>query len=306
MLTNGTNADGIVKIQPLDGDGMEIIMKLKQILPGIFLSLACSLPAFGGQWQQNQIGWWYQNDDNTWPASSWQWLDGNGDGIYQCYAFDEDGYLYVDTTTPDGFTVDPNGAWSDHGITQTRRFLGMAPTATPINTYSGGTISSGGSSTGSTSSAHSKNSARNSASGSHDSSVPVVHKVHIDHADGTNGSESSKSDNASAAPSDTSDAGSKKTDPVVPTVTGGTKKDANGPSGYMHSNTNYGSPTSDKQTHSSPAAANQTVYWDPEETTYHKDADCSKLHVHGEDLSSGSLMEAERNGITKACPVCAR
>lgn len=279
-------------------------LKLKQILPGIFLSLACSLPAFAGQWQQNQIGWWYQNDDSTWPASSWQWLDGNGDGIYQCYAFDEDGYLYVNTTTPDGFTVDPDGAWADHGITQTRRFLGTAPMATPINTYIMEAASSGTSSSKKNSSKNSVKMSQTSGAGAKNrtstgsaqtssSDTITVHKGSIDKSKNT------------GTDTDSSDTGSKKADSVVPTVTGGTKKDANGPSGHMHSNTNYGSPTSDKQTHSSPAAANQTVYWDPEDTTYHKNADCSKLRVHGEDLSSGNLMEAERNGITRACPVCA-
>ena len=39
-------------------------------------------------------------------------LDGNKDGMYECYAFDSNGYMYADTTTPDGYTVNKEGAWT--------------------------------------------------------------------------------------------------------------------------------------------------------------------------------------------------
>lgn len=45
------------------------------------------------------------------PVSQWKWLDGNKDGIYECYAFDSNGYIYTNTTTPDGYTVNADGAW---------------------------------------------------------------------------------------------------------------------------------------------------------------------------------------------------
>ena len=41
---------------------------------------AAALPAFAGTWRQNSYGWWYQNDDGTYPAGGWQWIDSNGDG----------------------------------------------------------------------------------------------------------------------------------------------------------------------------------------------------------------------------------
>ena len=39
----------------------------------------------------------------------WQWLDGNEDGIAECYAFDREGWMYADTATPDGYTVNTDG-----------------------------------------------------------------------------------------------------------------------------------------------------------------------------------------------------
>lgn len=49
----------------------------------------------------------------------WQWLDGNGDGIAECYAFDREGWMYADTVTPDGYTVNRDGAWTVDGAVQT-------------------------------------------------------------------------------------------------------------------------------------------------------------------------------------------
>ena len=45
----------------------------------------------------------------------WQWLDGNEDGIAECYAFDREGWMYADTATPDGYTVNTDGAWAVNG-----------------------------------------------------------------------------------------------------------------------------------------------------------------------------------------------
>lgn len=85
-----------------------------------FLTVGAAGQAFAGSWQKNETGWWYRNDDGSWPAASWQWLDGNGDGTAECYYFGADGYMLEGTTTPDRYTVDKNGAWTVGGIVQTR------------------------------------------------------------------------------------------------------------------------------------------------------------------------------------------
>ena len=87
------------------------------------MALSAVLPAgqtYAGEWRQDETGFWYQEDDGSYPINSWKWIDGNGDGIAECYFFDRSGYLAVNTTTPDGYTVDENGAWVLDGVVQTR------------------------------------------------------------------------------------------------------------------------------------------------------------------------------------------
>lgn len=42
-------------------------------------------------------------------TSRWQWIDGYS------YLFNEKGQMYMNTTTPDGFTVNENGQWTENG-----------------------------------------------------------------------------------------------------------------------------------------------------------------------------------------------
>lgn len=84
------------------------------------LSVAAGITAHAGQWTADGHGWWFDRGDGTWPADSWEWVDGNGDGIAECYYFDGSGYCLLNTTTPDNYTVDGNGAWTVNGIVQTQ------------------------------------------------------------------------------------------------------------------------------------------------------------------------------------------
>lgn len=81
-----------------------------------------SMTSFAAGWQQNENGWWYATnaDNTTWCSNAWQWIDGNGDGIAECYYFDANGYLLVNAAAPDGYTVDGNGAWVQNGVVQTK------------------------------------------------------------------------------------------------------------------------------------------------------------------------------------------
>ena len=70
-------------------------------------------------WQLDNIGWWWRNADGSYPAGTWQWIDGNHDGISESYCFNEQGYLYQNTITPDGYSVNADGAWTVNGVVQT-------------------------------------------------------------------------------------------------------------------------------------------------------------------------------------------
>lgn len=71
-------------------------------------------------WQQDNTGWWWQNDNGSYPSNTWQWIDGNYDGIAECYYFDGNGYCLMNAQTPDGQTVNADGAWVVDGIVQTK------------------------------------------------------------------------------------------------------------------------------------------------------------------------------------------
>ena len=92
----------------------------------ISIAAAVSSAAFAGQWQSNGNGWRWQNDDGSYAANSWQWIDGNNDGTAECYYFDGNGYLLLNTTTPDGYFVDGNGAWIVNGAVQTQAMPGTS------------------------------------------------------------------------------------------------------------------------------------------------------------------------------------
>ncbi|WP_455018041.1 N-acetylmuramoyl-L-alanine amidase family protein, partial [Oribacterium sinus] len=119
----------------------------------------------GGQWVQDEKGWWYKRADGSYPKNSWGyeayngksywyyfldsgymatgWVDVNGSKYYlfpnsdgwkgrmltgwqwidgNCYYLDlqgqNEGALYRNTTTPDGFTVDSEGRWVVNGAVQ--------------------------------------------------------------------------------------------------------------------------------------------------------------------------------------------
>ena len=65
------------------------------IAAGVF-ALSMAMTSFAGSWQRNNVGWWYQNDNGTWPAACWQQING------AWYYFNPAGYMLENTTTPDG------------------------------------------------------------------------------------------------------------------------------------------------------------------------------------------------------------
>lgn len=91
------------------------------------LSVAMAGSAFAGTWRTGQGSdsgkWWYDNGNGTYPANSWQWIDGDADNQAECYYFDLNGWLVTNTTAPDGSQVNGNGAWVVNGAVQKRNLL---------------------------------------------------------------------------------------------------------------------------------------------------------------------------------------
>lgn len=97
------------------------------------ITMAAAMPAYAGTWQQDATGWWWQNDDNRYPTNRWEWLDGNKDGVAECYYFDQNGYLVVNAVTPDSFQVNGDGAWVVNGTVQTQAVGGEKTLSIPDN-----------------------------------------------------------------------------------------------------------------------------------------------------------------------------
>lgn len=77
-------------------------------------TILAATPAYAGQWMQDGNGWWWQNDNGSYPAFTWAWCDGNHDGIGENYFFDENGYMSMDTTAQE-IAVNENGAMLYNG-----------------------------------------------------------------------------------------------------------------------------------------------------------------------------------------------
>ena len=92
---------------------------VKVLTLATLLSTFYPLTSFAGEWKSDNNGWWYQNDDGSYPKNTWQWIDGNKDGISESYYFNENGYLLTNTTK-DGYTVNGDGAWTVNGVVQTQ------------------------------------------------------------------------------------------------------------------------------------------------------------------------------------------
>ena len=104
-----------------------------RVLPGslcLLPSLLCAFMSFvfllsgtaQADWVKGESknAWGFDFGNGDYFKSSWQWIDSNQDGIAECYCFDENGWMYENTITPDGYTVNENGAWTVSNIVQTK------------------------------------------------------------------------------------------------------------------------------------------------------------------------------------------
>ena len=101
---------------------------LKLMMSTLAAASLMASTAFAAGWTlgqgDNQSRWWYDLGNGQYYGSQdqaveWQWLDGNNDGTAECYAFDSQGWMYADATTPDGYEVNGDGAWTVNGAVQT-------------------------------------------------------------------------------------------------------------------------------------------------------------------------------------------
>ena len=115
------------------GNSLRVLLGSLRAFPGslcLLPSLLCAFMSFvfllsgtaQADWVKGESknAWWFDFGNGDYFKSSWQWIDGNQDGIAECYCFDENGWMYENTITPDGYTVNENGAWTVSNIVQTK------------------------------------------------------------------------------------------------------------------------------------------------------------------------------------------
>lgn len=88
-------------------------------ITGAAVCCLISLSAYAGQWKQDDGGWWYQNEDGSYPAAEWKWIDSDGDGVAECYYFYSDGYMAYNNDIENQYLND-DGQWVLGNVVQKR------------------------------------------------------------------------------------------------------------------------------------------------------------------------------------------
>ena len=101
----------------------------KLIAMVLSLSLLVPFTSYAGQWVQDNVGWKVQNDDGSYITNSW--YQSPESGLF--YYMGADGYMLTSTTTPDGYTVNADGVWTQSD----------SASSTSTNNDSGGIDTSG-------------------------------------------------------------------------------------------------------------------------------------------------------------------
>lgn len=80
---------------------------------------------------QNGVSNYWYGDNKTCYKCKWNWLmvspDGKKDGLKYAYCFNEYGYLYTNTITPDGYMVNELGQLMIDGKVMTRKYNDVTP-----------------------------------------------------------------------------------------------------------------------------------------------------------------------------------
>lgn len=78
-----------------------------------------------GKWyydtKNEETNWWFLANYGVCLKNNWYWIDGNCDGTEECYYFNENGWLITDGQTPDGKTVNADGALIVNNVVQTKQ-----------------------------------------------------------------------------------------------------------------------------------------------------------------------------------------
>lgn len=85
--------------------------KLLTAVISVVLIIGSATTSFAEQWKLEGAAWKYQYDNGSF-ATGWNWIDGKS------YFFEKNGNMLANTTTPDGYSVNADGAWVMNGVVQ--------------------------------------------------------------------------------------------------------------------------------------------------------------------------------------------
>lgn len=97
--------------------------KLLVLLMSATIAISSTIVSFAGEWKQDSVGWWYQNEDGSYVKNDWLTIGEekyhfDSNGYMQTGLIEVNGvkhYLYTDGsltynwTTPEGYRVDADG-----------------------------------------------------------------------------------------------------------------------------------------------------------------------------------------------------
>ncbi len=128
-VTLGPGSTNTTAVSSSSGPGMvsDSSQSSKGSLAEALGELTGSITAYANWQKDAQNKWVYYDSQNGKNLSNgWNWLDGNNDGVAECYYFYSDGTLAVSTVV-DGYKVDADGKWiDDSGNIQTKNVSASA------------------------------------------------------------------------------------------------------------------------------------------------------------------------------------
>ncbi len=122
--SNRENAAAIRKVSNIWKDIRKDLIMRRVSVFAAFLTICimfCSIRAFSGAWQLDIVGWWWLDDDGSYPKNEWRTIDGkryyflstgymaSEQWVEGQYYVGADGAMLVNAVTPDGSRVDENG-----------------------------------------------------------------------------------------------------------------------------------------------------------------------------------------------------
>lgn len=94
---------------------------MKKIIVLAVCIVAIFTETFAAQFYDEGYGKKCIKDDFSYAKSEWVTIDADGDGYAEYYYFNNDGFMVVNQTTPDGYKVNGKGQYVVDGVVQTKK-----------------------------------------------------------------------------------------------------------------------------------------------------------------------------------------